>query len=57
MPAIVRDCGAGAVVMHMQGTPATMQTDPHYDDVVGEVLAFLTHRADQARGRPGRDRG
>src|SRR5262249_54465991 len=27
----------GLVVMHMQGTPATMQTNPHYDDVVREV--------------------
>jgi dihydropteroate synthase len=29
------------VLMHMQGTPATMQTEPKYDDVVGEVLEFL----------------
>jgi dihydropteroate synthase len=31
-------------VMHMQGTPATMQVDPTYDDVVGEVEAFLEAR-------------
>jgi len=37
--------GAGAIVMHMQGTPATMQADPHYDDVVSEVRAFLVGRA------------
>ncbi len=29
------------VLMHMQGAPATMQIEPEYDDVVGEVLEFL----------------
>jgi dihydropteroate synthase len=29
------------VLMHMQGTPATMQTEPRYNDVVQEVLQFL----------------
>lgn len=33
-------------VMHMQGTPRTMQSNPHYDDVVGEVKAFLSERID-----------
>ncbi|MHC4192785.1 MAG: dihydropteroate synthase [Planctomycetota bacterium] len=36
------------VLMHMQGTPATMQTEPKYDDVVGEVLRFLLDRAKRA---------
>ena len=36
---------AGVVVMHMQGTPRTMQAAPHYEDVVGEVAAFLAGRA------------
>jgi len=36
------------VLMHMQGTPATMQTEPRYDDVVGEVLEFLLGRAKRA---------
>jgi len=31
-------------LMHKQGTPADMQVDPHYDDVVAEVLAFLDRR-------------
>jgi len=35
---------ARLVVMHMQGTPATMQKAPHYDDVVAEVEAFLLSR-------------
>jgi dihydropteroate synthase len=33
------------VLMHMQGTPATMQIEPQYEDVVREVLAFLSDRA------------
>lgn len=35
----------GVCVMHMQGEPQTMQRDPHYTDVVGEVAAFLEERA------------
>ena len=35
----------GVVVMHMQGTPRTMQAAPRYDDVVGEVASFLAARA------------
>jgi dihydropteroate synthase len=37
--------GVGWVAMHMRGTPATMQQEAHYDDVVGEVSAFLAARA------------
>jgi len=36
------------VLMHMQGTPATMQTEPKYQDVVGEVRQFLLERAKRA---------
>jgi dihydropteroate synthase len=36
------------VLMHMQGTPATMQIEPKYKDVVGEVLEFLLGRAERA---------
>jgi dihydropteroate synthase len=35
---------APVVLMHMLGTPRTMQADPHYDDVVGEVRSFLAGR-------------
>ena len=41
--------GAGWVAMHMRGEPATMQADPRYDDVVGEVRSFLVERAERAR--------
>jgi dihydropteroate synthase len=45
---LVAEAGAGFVFMHMQGTPATMQADPRYDDVVAEVGAFLAQRRDAA---------
>lgn len=40
--------GAGVVIMHMQGTPRTMQIDPTYADVVEEVTGWLATRAKQA---------
>ena len=43
--------GAGLVLMHMQGDPQTMQDDPRYGDVVGEVRGFLydvARRAEEA---------
>jgi dihydropteroate synthase len=40
--------GVGWVAMHRQGTPVTMQQDPHYDDVVEEVSALLVDRAARA---------
>lgn len=36
------------VLMHMQGTPETMQAEPRYEDVVGEVLEYLLERAARA---------
>jgi dihydropteroate synthase len=39
----------GWVAMHRSGTPATMQDDPHYDDVVAEVAEHLVDRAGRAR--------
>ena len=32
---------AAIIIMHMQGTPQTMQANPHYDDVVTEVADFF----------------
>jgi dihydropteroate synthase len=40
--------GAGLILMHMKGTPRTMQIAPHYDDVLGEVRAFLKERLEAA---------
>ena len=42
----VRDSDCGLCIMHMQATPQTMQREPHYDDVVVEVIAFLRERID-----------
>ena len=44
MTSVVAELQAGVICMHMQGTPQTMQTDPRYHDVVGEVTAFLMQR-------------
>ena len=38
----------GVIMMHMQGTPETMQNDPRYDDCVGEVYGFLKNQIDLA---------
>jgi dihydropteroate synthase len=44
---VVRETGAGVCMMHMQGTPQTMQDNPQYDDVVTEIHDFLRSRRDQ----------
>ena len=41
MRAIVRDMGAGAIAMHMQGERRTMQASPHYEDVCSEIREFF----------------
>jgi dihydropteroate synthase len=45
---LVAETRAGIVLMHMQGTPRTMQTSPRYDHVVDEVIAFLRRRLEAA---------
>jgi dihydropteroate synthase len=47
LPLVAR-AGAGYVAMHILGTPATMQDDPRYDDVVAEVGEFLEERLEVA---------
>ncbi|GKQ29224.1 dihydropteroate synthase [Pseudomonas syringae pv. theae] len=39
--------GLPVCLMHMQGEPGTMQDDPHYEDLLGEVSAFLLERMNQ----------
>jgi dihydropteroate synthase len=51
MPRVCRETGAGVICMHMQGTPQTMQEDPHYEDVVAEVCAFLAERLEVLEGQ------
>jgi dihydropteroate synthase len=49
MAALASRHQVGLVLMHMQGNPRTMQTEPRYDDVVGEVSGFLVERAAMAQ--------
>ena len=44
MAELVAEHGCAVCLMHMLGEPRTMQDDPRYDDVVGEVVAFLEQR-------------
>jgi dihydropteroate synthase len=46
----VRASQCGIVLMHMQGTPRTMQREPHYEDVVADVVAFLRARVSALTG-------
>lgn len=48
MARVVARSGAGLVLMHMRGTPATMQRQAHYDDVAGEVVNELRQSLDAA---------
>jgi dihydropteroate synthase len=45
MRRLAAERGCEIVIMHMQGTPQTMQVNPHYDDVVAEVQRFLLQQA------------
>jgi dihydropteroate synthase len=44
MLALAASTGAGVCAMHMQGTPQTMQDDPHYADVVSDIERYLLLR-------------
>jgi dihydropteroate synthase len=46
----VADSKAAVCLMHMQGTPGTMQADPQYVDVVQQVMHFLAERITAAEG-------
>lgn len=49
MPRVAAESGCAVVLMHMQGTPRTMQLNPHYNDVVAEVAGHLAQRVAAAR--------
>ena len=42
------EAGAPVILMHRRGTPATMQLDTRYDDLLGEIACFLRSRVDAA---------
>jgi dihydropteroate synthase len=51
MPEVCKRHQAGVVLMHIKGTPRDMQLDPAYDNLLGEIIAYLkegTRRAEQA---------
>jgi dihydropteroate synthase len=48
MMALAAETGAGFILMHMQGSPRTMQAAPHYEDVVGEVTNFFRQQYERA---------
>nr|WP_145392147.1 dihydropteroate synthase [Stieleria neptunia] len=50
MPALAADAQVGVCVMHMKGTPQTMQDDPTYDDVVEEIYQYLQQRMEFCLG-------
>ena len=57
MPGVIADAGAAVVLMHMRGEPGTMQAAPAYDDVIGEIIAYLSAaiaKAEKAGIDPGK---
>jgi dihydropteroate synthase len=51
MAEVVRAAGAGAILMHMQGTPETMQVAPVYADVVVDIYRFFEERLQSLAGQ------
>ena len=41
MASVIAKAGAGVVLMHIKGTPRDMQKDPHYNDLMAEIMAYL----------------
>ncbi len=48
---VVASAGAPYVCMHMKGTPRTMQQNPVYNDLLGEIISFLEERIESASSR------
>ncbi len=45
---VLRDNNLPVIIMHSKGTPAEMQLDPSYDDLIGEIKGFLIEQAERA---------
>lgn len=57
MAAVASAAGVPVILMHMRGEPETMQVDPHYDDLLGEIRDFFRERVAYAEAQgiaPGR---
>jgi len=48
---VVAESQCPVVIMHIQGTPRTMQKNPSYDDVIKDILLYFRERIDYARSR------
>ena len=46
---LVKETGASAIIMHMQGMPRTMQKNPQYDDAPYEISTFLTRKVNELK--------
>lgn len=44
MPELIAERQCPAILMHIKGTPRDMQSNPHYDDLMGEICGFLRER-------------
>jgi dihydropteroate synthase len=51
MANIAVDYGVPVILMHMLGNPKTMQIEPAYDDLIGEIKAFFENAIDQAENK------
>ena len=51
MSALAADCGAPVILMHMLGTPKTMQVEPVYADLMAEIREFLSDAVEEALKR------
>ncbi len=49
MPTLVARRNCPVIIMHIKGTPKTMQQNPHYDDVVEEVYQYFQERVESAQ--------
>jgi len=49
MASVIAEHKATVVVMHMKGEPKTMQENPHYNDLLGEVMEFLKQGVETAK--------
>jgi len=49
MPLILQQLRLPVIIMHMQGSPQTMQQNPVYEDVIGDIRTFLNNQAEVAR--------
>ena len=48
MASVVAEAGVPVVLMHMKGTPKNMQSAPHYDSLIFEIISFLSIRIQEA---------